>query len=857
MGNPGPAGKEIRINNLYMEEGGKPCLPVAGEFHYARMNPGFWRDALLKMKASGVNIVSTYCLWALHEESEGELSWEGHLDLRRFVSLCQEVGLKVHLRFGPYCNAEIVNGGLPLWLVGNPQVAIRSNDPLYLAYVRRWYEAVYGQVKGMLHKDGGPIMAVQIENEYVTRGQIIPHLTTLKRMAQEIGFDVPLYSMTHWMDSEYPRGEIVPYAGFYIEAPWTTHGKEEMPTSNFEFFTYNRLSDNIGTDIIKVEGGVQSLSGENNDSPFFTCEVGVGSTTFYGRRAIVPKELAGETINLRLGCGTNLMGYYMYVGGTNPVGEIRTFESSGPRVSYDYQAPVRESGTLGAVMPETKKYNYFMNDFGAALAPAVAYLPTSNSNRDNLQWAIRSKDDSGYLFCSNILYRHGRQDFKGVQFNVKLKDETLRIPSKRVTVRGGTYFLWPFNQALGGIMLKYATLQPICSLQEGGEQTFFFFEDAQIDGEFLFSAENIQEVAVHHAVCQRTKDGYFVHQLQPGKDCTITIHKTDGTKVRFVALTEEESDQLWKGKVDGREFVALTSSSLIYDDQGITLIDNAPQASMDIYGHGAFQTYTFKGDGRKMNATYRSLRPMEHSSFIAPAEGNSVTRTFQLLRFAEIQKAFVRMAAPQGTTFALNGKQVELQPMAGYQRADVTRLLRHGESNTLSLAGMGTEQGAVAEVEILMANGERILWHTDATWTSGQGKVPATIKEGALPTAFDPEEHLTIYELYAPAPARSDEETRMYIRYKGDVANAYVNGQLVADNFYDGTDWIVSLSRLPSPIDTRPMVIRIDGLESAGAPIYFEKHVDPSLCVQPTLDGVEVKQEYRFAIGGLDRLENR
>ena len=119
MGHPGPAGQEIRINNLYLEEGGVAKVPVMGEFHYARMNPEYWKDALLKMKASGVNIVSTYCLWSLHEEREGELSWEGHLNLRRFIELCKEVGLKVHLRVGPYCNAEIRNGGLPDWLVGN------------------------------------------------------------------------------------------------------------------------------------------------------------------------------------------------------------------------------------------------------------------------------------------------------------------------------------------------------------------------------------------------------------------------------------------------------------------------------------------------------------------------------------------------------------------------------------------------------------------------------------------------------------------------------------------------------------------------------------------------------------------
>ena len=193
LGNAGPAGKEIRVNNLYMEEGGVPQLPVMGEFHYSRMDSRYWRDALLKMKASGVNIVATYCLWSLHEEFEGELSWEGNLNLRRFIEICKELGMKVHLRLGPYCNAEIRNGALPDWIINNKNLKTRSNDPLYLEYSRRWYQAVYDQVKGLFYKDGGPIMGLQLENEYVRKGMIVSHLLNLKRMAVEIGFDVPIY----------------------------------------------------------------------------------------------------------------------------------------------------------------------------------------------------------------------------------------------------------------------------------------------------------------------------------------------------------------------------------------------------------------------------------------------------------------------------------------------------------------------------------------------------------------------------------------------------------------------------------------------------------------------------------------
>ena len=709
LGHSGPVGKEIRINNLYLEEGGIPQLPVMGEIHYNRMDSRYWRDALLKMKASGIDIVATYCIWSLHEEFEGELSWEGHLNLRRFIELCKELDMKVHLRFGPYCNAEIKNGGLPDWIVNNKNLVTRSNDPLYLEYTRRWYQAVYDQVKGLLWKDGGPVMALQLENEYVRPGMIVSHLLNLKKMAVEIGFDVPLYSMTHWMDSEYPKGEIVPYAGFYIEAPWTASGKDEIPTSNFEFFTYNRLSDNIGTDIIKLEGDVESLSGENNDSPFFTCEIGVGTTAFYQRRAVVPEEMAGENINLRLGCGANMMGYYMYTGGTNPVGKISTYQSSGPRISYDYQAPIREFGTLGTVMQETKKYNYFMNDFGTALAPAVAYLPTTNQDRDNLQWAVRLNGNTGYLFCSNYLYKH-----------------------------------------------------------------------------------------------------------------------------------------IWKGTIKGKKFVAITNSSLIYDNDKITLIDDQPSTEIWTYEDGNFKQQTFQSSAHNLQAEFRPITPMEKSLWIRPTEGNIAKRQFSLSTFSKVERAYLRYVSSDPISCMINGKETKTTSMGSYSYANVTDFIQNG-NNTIEF-NLSNRKEITAEIEVLLKNGKRILWNTDATWLSADNKPVATTTGKNKPSAFAPEEHIGLYEVKAPAATCGNEETRMYISYKGDVANAYLNGNLIGDSFYDGTEWILSLSRLKESIDTNPMVIRIDGLKSADVPIYFEKNVVPADCVVPTISDILVKQEYRFEL---------
>lgn len=849
MGNPGPKGKEIRVNNLYLEIGGVPQLPVMGEFHYSRMDHRYWRDALLKMKSSGVNIVSTYCLWSLHEEIEGNLSWKGNLNLRKFVQLCHELGLLVHLRIGPYSNAEILHGALPTWLVNNKHLTTRSNHPLYLNYAQRWYQAVYDQVKGLFYKDGGPIMAVQLENEYVTPGMVVPHLTKLKQMAVETGFDVPLYSMTHWMSTDYPKGEIVPYAGYYIETPWTASGKDEIPTSNFEFFTYNRISDNIGTDIIKLDGKVESLSGENNDSPYFTCEVGVGSTSFYGRRAVIPQEMAGENINLRLGCGVNLMGYYMYVGGSNPVGLTTTMQSSGPRVNYDYQAPIREFGQLGTVMSETKKYNYFMNDFGSALAPAVAYLPTSNQNIDNLQWAVRTDGKSGYLFCSNILYKHTKRNYNNVQFKVKLRGETLCMPRKKTTVHDGTYFFWPFNQNYNGVMLKYATAQPICHLKEGNNHTYFFFEDDNIAAEYMFAAEGIKAVTANGATCRREKNGYFVNRLTAGKNCSIVIEKPDGSTVRIVTLTEAESDMVWKGSFKGKEFVALSTDALVYDNNCMTLISENPSAELWMFEHGTFVHRRFSdSSSTPVNASFTEIPPLGNAKFIVPQKGNSVVRTFALRSLSTIEKATLRYSSASNSTISINGKIVTGKALNGYHIAEIDSLLNIGD-NRVEFTLAQPQQGVAAQAEILMRNGERIVWSTDATWTEPDQSTPVAVSTGnQLPQSFDASEHLAIYEVKAPDAASGNCETRMYVSYEGDVANAYINGALMADSFYDGTPWTLSLSRLNESIANNPMVVRIDGLKSADQPIYFEKNVNPADCVIPKIKSITVNKEHRFVV---------
>ena len=134
--------------------------------HYSRVPAFYWRDRLEKMAAAGLNAVQTYVPWNFHETDKGILSFDGDKDIVKFIQTAQDVGLLVILRAGPYICAEWEMGGLPGWLLTNRSMVLRSSDPGYLMYVDLWFSVLLPKMKPLLYENGGPIITVQVENEY-------------------------------------------------------------------------------------------------------------------------------------------------------------------------------------------------------------------------------------------------------------------------------------------------------------------------------------------------------------------------------------------------------------------------------------------------------------------------------------------------------------------------------------------------------------------------------------------------------------------------------------------------------------------------------------------------------------------
>lgn len=507
MGGKNPKGEEINVTSRYFTRNGKPWIGVMGEFHFSRYSRENWHRELAKMKAGGITIVSTYLFWIYHEEIEGKMDFGGDNDIRAFIEECKDVGLDVVIRIGPWAHGECRNGAFPDWLL-KKDYKLRDNNEEYLAVVKKWYQSIYNEVKGLFYKDGGSIIAVQIENEFVDNAE---HLAKLKEIAVECGFIAPIYTVTGWNSAsgaKIPVDEVVPVFGGYCEAPWENHMNRLSPSPHY-FFNRMRNDSAIGTDLIaKTQSDGWQLPYERY--PFATCELGGGIEVTHHRRPIIkPMDIYAVSL-VKLGDGNNLVGYYMYHGGTNKIGELSTFNETKatgypndyPILSYDFQAPLSEYGEVREQYGLLNMLHMFVNDFGEEFAPMIA-VDSANSvaadDTNSLRYGMRTNGKSGFVFVNHYQRLTELADIE----NAVISAENVEFPP--IDVKGEVSFFMPFNMKMGDSVLEYATAQPLCKCDD----TYFFAEIPNIKAEYKFSkgSANIVTVPFENAKYMRKLNG--------------------------------------------------------------------------------------------------------------------------------------------------------------------------------------------------------------------------------------------------------------------------------------------------------------------------------------------------------------
>lgn len=589
MGSPGSAPRDLAANKQYLVRSGRPWIPVMGEFHFARYPAAEWAGELRKLRSGGITVVSTYVLWHLHEERRGEFDWSGDLDLRQFVEESHQAGLACCVRIGPWGHAEARYGGFPDWLM-SADCTPRTDDPAYLAFVETFYRQIAAQIDGLRWNQGGPIVAVQIENELYDNPA---HIVTLKQLARDVGIDAPLWTATGWGQAQLPDGEVLPLFGGYGEAAWDTASTPwPQQSRSHYFFSSGRDDDSIGADlrapddVVNVrQDGIMDPSGY----PFATCELGGGMYTSYHRRPWMhPDDIAALSL-VKIGSGSVWQGYYMYHGGTQRIGRDSTLQESHatgypndcPVRTYDFQAPIGEYGQLRPHWAMLRRQANWLTTMGHELAPLELQLPADApadiANTRELRWCLRTDGAEAYLFVNNHQPVDALPDHEAVQFHVEVAGRQIVVPERPVTIRSGDHFAWPLALSVDGVRLLGLTaqVQGMVDLDDG--TLLICFQTAGIPIEFGVDAATVDTVTTDGRV-SREADVIRVCDLVPGPRCVVELAGPVST-VRMLLLDDESSRQASVEQLAGRSRLVISPVPAISDGAGLELQPSSADVS--------------------------------------------------------------------------------------------------------------------------------------------------------------------------------------------------------------------------------------------------------------------------------------
>ena len=504
---------------------GKRVVPVMGEIHYSRLPANEWQQEVRKMKEGGVTMIATYVFWNHIEEEEGIFRWDGQRDLRRFLEICKEEDVPVVLRLGPFCHGEVRNGGIPDWMF-TKGCRMRDRNAVFMGYAEKLYRQIFTQVQGLQWKDGGPVIAAQFDNEYRGRGE---YLVALKEIATKIGFDLPFYTRTGWPElaTPVPFGEMLPLYGDYADGFWD-RSLQETAGNYYQAFNFKafRSSTAIATEQIDYSQSTTHPSPvTSQEYPYFTCELGGGMMQAYHRRPYLYADDAYSMALVKLGSGSNLLGYYMYHGGTNPEGKTYLNENQRtqatnyndmPVKNYDFQAPLGEFGQRNESFYRLRPLHLFMQDWGELLAPMEASFPSpqdiKKGDDSQLRWAVRSEKGkvkseefaaalgtsdqgraaSAFVFVNN----YERLQNLSPKKDVVLEACGVKLP--KLTIPSGCMAIFPVN--VDGI--KYATAQLVAKrdgklflMQVPGIPTTICMQDGKV-------LKNVKARGEEKPVCQ-------------------------------------------------------------------------------------------------------------------------------------------------------------------------------------------------------------------------------------------------------------------------------------------------------------------------------------------------------------------
>jgi beta-galactosidase len=579
LGGTSSTGHSLQVNSQYLVLDGKPWLPVMGEFHFSRYPESEWEDEILKMKAGGINIISTYIFWIHQEEIEGQFDWSGQRNLRRFVELCSKHGMYVWLRVGPWAHGEVRNGGFPDWIVKLPN--IRTNDPVYLHYVERFFNQIGAQVHGFMFKDGGPVIGTQLENEYGLHGpgRGAEHILRLKQLAIAAGIDTPLYSVTGWPSLDFPPQEVVPVSGGYPDGFWYG-SRTNLPPSVTYLFNFSRELGDMGATVASEDpNGKVDLKHD----PYFAAEEGGGMASAYHRRPVLSADDIAALTLTGLGSGINLYGYYMFHGGANPKGKLTTLQESSatgypndlPEVTYDFEAPLGEFGQARESYRKTRMLHLFLNAYGSQLATMPAFAPAQRTrdaaNTSMPRVAVRTDGRSGFVFVNNYVRQLAMADHPGFQVRIKLPASEILVPAHPVDLPAGRYFAWPFQLAIGKSVLHYSTAQLLTQLETPRGKLIVFFAVPGIESEFSFDSSTLQRLSAPRGAVSQASGATVVRNLRPGMNSTIQLTDSSGAKATILLLSQDEAEDTALLHVAGADHLMLSESTLFASEDRLHL----------------------------------------------------------------------------------------------------------------------------------------------------------------------------------------------------------------------------------------------------------------------------------------------